>query len=70
MPPKHCQSNAPIPLGGGVFVRGLFAGENIMGGGGGLPPLEILKLQLPHAHPNMQAHAPFRVRKICKLNCH
>ena len=34
------------------------------------PPLEMSNLKLHHAHPNMQAHAPFRVRKIYNLNCH
>ena len=54
-------SRCTIPLtgeGGGNFVEAKFGN------------LEIPELQLPHAHPHVEAHAPFRVRTICKSNCH
>ena len=51
--------------GGGILYRDYFARETFAGGTS--PPLELPKLQLPHAQPNVQAHAPFT---ICTSKCH
>ena len=47
-----------------------FARDSCGGGGGFRHPLGIPKLQLPHAHRDMQANAAFRVINSWKLNCH
>ena len=36
-------------------------------GGSISPPLDIPKLQLPHVHPNVPAHAPFTVKKDLQI---
>ena len=52
-----------------IFGRGVSCWGKFCGGGGEIsPPLKFTELQLPHAHPNVQAVAPFRVRKIRKSN--
>ena len=74
------EENFATFLNSGIFPAKFSPGEippppcisqrTISWGGGMSPPLEIPKLHLPHAHPNRQAHAPFRGRRICQSNCH